>query len=104
MIHPVETQIKVGYYRHFKNQDIYRVFGTVKDSESLLTYVLYGKQVPTWVRPLENFTSSVWNANAIVPRFEFLGETGTYLIKDSVFKKMHRRADDEAAYCLGWDD
>lgn len=68
------SDLSVGYYRHFKG-NIYQVFGTVSNPENLLTYALYGKISPSWIRVMENFTSPVWlRGKGSVPRFNFLGK------------------------------
>ena len=58
----MSSDLLCGYYRHFKG-DVYRVFGTVSNAETLLTYALYGKQSPCWIRASENFTSTVKQSN-----------------------------------------
>ncbi len=69
-----ESQIKLGYYRHYKG-NVYQVFGVVTDTESLEPKVLYGSGKPEWVRSFTMFTeSSVLIEGEYVPRFTFLGD------------------------------
>lgn len=75
MINPEE--IEPGQtYRHYKGKD-YRVFGLVIHSETLETLVHYECLYPNklgqfWVRPIDNFCSSLEVDGKTQPRFKLL--------------------------------
>ena len=72
-----KSAIPRGTYRHYKNK-LYRVFGTVTDSETEEDLVLYAPlgqtagQARLWVRPLSMFTETVMTEKGAVPRFAFV--------------------------------
>lgn len=69
----VKPNIRLGYYRHFKGT-VYKVFGLVRDSETLEWLVLYGINQPEWVRTINNFTHCVHVNGINWERFKYLGE------------------------------
>ena len=78
-------QLQPGIYRHYKGPH-YRVFGTVRHSESeewlVLYQALYG-DFGLWVRPLDMFCSTVEVDGAAVARFALI-EAETALIGSGV--------------------
>jgi hypothetical protein len=68
--------ITPGKYKHYKGK-FYKVYGTVKHSETeeimVLYQTLYG-EFDWWVRPLEMFKEQVEIEGKKMPRFEFVGE------------------------------
>ncbi len=76
------TKIKLGTYRHFKNQQLYRVIGSAIHSETYEEMVIYqalydcpefGKN-SVWVRPLKMFLESVKLDDNEIPRFALVKE------------------------------
>lgn len=69
--------LRVGIYRHFRNNREYRVLYVAKneaDREPVVVYeALYGDH-EIWVRPLKIFTEIVEHEGTRVPRFEFIRE------------------------------
>lgn len=70
------TKIKVGIYRHYKD-NLYQVLHTARHSETeemLVVYrALYG-DYGVWVRPLTMFCESVTIDGKTLPRFELIKE------------------------------
>ena len=73
-----EKPSKGGIYKHYKNQQSYRVIDIVKHSETLEELVLYEALYENdlgrlWVRPLDMFMQKVeLQDGSFVPRFELL--------------------------------
>lgn len=71
----MQTVIKSGRYRHYKEKD-YEVIGLARHSETeeeLVVYrTLYG-DFDLWVRPLKMFMETVEVDGREVPRFRFIG-------------------------------
>ncbi|QQR77852.1 MAG: DUF1653 domain-containing protein [Candidatus Moraniibacteriota bacterium] len=70
-----DTLLKLGKYRHYKNNKEYEVIGVAKHSETLENMVvyraLYGSEISSlWVRPLAMFLEEVEVNGKMVPRFE----------------------------------
>jgi hypothetical protein len=65
-----------GTYKHYKNNNLYKVIALAKDSETLQDIVVYEALYPNplsrvWVRPYHEWTEEVTNKEgAKVPRFE----------------------------------
>lgn len=72
-----KTDLKLGLYRHYKGK-LYRVFGTVRHSETEEMLVLYAPEGQTageaslWVRPLGMFVEDVDAPAGRQPRFAFV--------------------------------
>ena len=67
-----------GRYRHYKGGE-YMVMGVARHSETEALLVVYQPQYGErewWVRPLSMFTEQVDVDGSLVPRFEFVGDTG----------------------------
>jgi len=72
----MESQIKLGKYRHFKGKD-YQVLGIAKHSETREDLVVYKKLYDDhsmWARPLSMFTEEVEKDGYKGPRFKYVGE------------------------------
>lgn len=71
----METEIKLGHYKHFKGND-YMVLHIAKHSETLETMVvyqaLYGER-GIWVRPASMWNETVEHNGKMLKRFEFYG-------------------------------
>jgi len=70
--------MKLGFYRHYKTKNIYKVIGVGKHSETLEDYVIYqpmyaGSPADYWLRPLQMFTETVEWEGRKVKRFSWLG-------------------------------
>ncbi len=75
----MESEIKIGKYRHSKSGKEYRVIGIAKHSETLEDLVVYealyeNKTSRLWARPLSMFVEKVEIAGKKVPRFVFIRE------------------------------
>ncbi len=75
----MESEIKIGKYRHSKSGKEYRVIGIAKHSETLEDLVVYealyeNKTSRLWARPLSKFVEKVEIAGKKVPRFVFIRE------------------------------
>jgi hypothetical protein len=74
----MRNQIKLGKYRHFKNNDKeYEVLGVARHTETGEDLVVYKKLYDDYsllVRPLAMFLEEVEVGGKKVPRFEYLGE------------------------------
>jgi hypothetical protein len=74
----METNLKLGIYRHFKNKKLYKVWGIARHSETdelLVMYEpLYESNAKYWVRPLEMFLVEVEHEGVKQPRFAFVSE------------------------------
>ncbi len=73
-----ETPLKTGRYRHYKGGE-YDVIATARHSESdelLVVYRCLYDDGSWWVRPLPMFKETVSVDNVIVPRFEYIGDSG----------------------------
>lgn len=77
----METNIKLGKYRHYKKGDISEVFGTALHSETKEEFVVYrhitgehAGETHFWVRPIKMFLEEVEVNGKKVPRFEYMGE------------------------------
>jgi hypothetical protein len=73
------TNIKLGFYRHYKTQNVYQVIGVGKHSETLEDYVIYkpmyaGSTADFWLRPKQMFEQAVEFAGKKVKRFSYLGK------------------------------
>ncbi|MDI7773739.1 DUF1653 domain-containing protein [Asticcacaulis sp. EMRT-3] len=72
-----KSDIKRGTYRHYKGK-LYKVFGTVRHSETEETLVLYAPhgqeagEAVLWVRPLAMFGETVETEQGPQPRFAFV--------------------------------
>lgn len=71
--------VKVGLYEHYKGKR-YRVFGMARHSETLEMMVHYeclyeNEMGRIWVRPADNFTSTVTIEGVECPRFRFISDT-----------------------------
>lgn len=73
--------IKTGIYQHYKGP-LYEVLGCCYHSEHLEKMVVYRALYDSsefgdkawWVRPLEEFTSTVQHKEQSIPRFQWLRE------------------------------
>ena len=72
----MQTQVKIGKYRHFKGNE-YEVLYVAKHSETLEPLVvyraLYGDK-GVWVRPLAMWNEKVEYGGEIVSRFTYIEE------------------------------
>jgi len=74
----MNTEIRLGIYKHFKNGKLYRVLGVGKHSETLEDMVFYealydNQTSKLWVRPLKMFLEEVIASDGSKkPRFEFV--------------------------------
>ncbi|MGE3319682.1 MAG: DUF1653 domain-containing protein [Candidatus Berkiella sp.] len=76
------NKIKTGIYRHYKNQQHYRVLGTAIHSETYEEMVIYQALYDcgefginsVWVRPLALFTEIVSGEQGEQPRFAYVSE------------------------------
>lgn len=72
----METQVKIGKYRHFKGNE-YEVLAIAKHSETLEELVvyraLYGNH-DIWVRPLAMWNEKVQYNGETVSRFTYIEE------------------------------
>ena len=71
--------LKPGRYRHYKGNE-YEVVGVATHSEtgeSLVVYRACYGQWGLWVRPLQMFCEFVQVGAESVPRFAYIGDTGT---------------------------
>ena len=71
------NNIKLGIYKHFKNEKEYRVLGIAKYSETMEDMVLYkplydGSPAKLWVRPFAMFFEEVFHEGIKQPRFQFV--------------------------------
>jgi len=71
--------LKIGKYRHYKGKEneIYKVIGVAKHTETLEELVVYQAlygEGQIWVRPLEMFCGNVEVDGKKVPRFSFIEE------------------------------
>ncbi len=71
-------QVKLGFYRHYKTQNVYEVIGVGKHSETLEDYVIYkpmykGSPAGFWLRPKQMFTGTVEFEGKKLKRFTYLG-------------------------------
>lgn len=57
-----------GYYKHYKGT-VYHVFCTCQHNETGEHMVVYGRNGPEWVRPLDNFIEMVEVNGQMVDRF-----------------------------------
>jgi hypothetical protein len=69
--------MKLGIYRHSKTQNLYRVIGVAKHSETLEELVVYeclydNPESKLWVRPRTMFTEEITIDGKTVPRFTFV--------------------------------
>lgn len=70
------TKIKVGIYRHYKD-NLYQVLHTARHSETKETLVVYRAlygDYGVWVSPLTMFCESVTIDGNTLPRFELIKE------------------------------
>ncbi len=73
-----EAPLQVGRYRHYKGGE-YDVIATARHSETdewLVVYRCLYDDGSWWVRPLHMFKETVSIDNAVIPRFEYIGESG----------------------------
>ena len=72
----VEQEIKIGRYRHFKENE-YEVLGIAKHSETtedMVVYrALYGEH-GLWVRPASMWNETVERDGKVYQRFTYIGE------------------------------
>lgn len=76
------NKIKTGVYRHFRNQQLYRVIGTAIHSETYEDMVVYQAlydckefgEHQIWVRPLDLFLGLVLGENGEEPRFSYVSD------------------------------
>jgi len=72
----MESQIKLGKYRHFKGKD-YEVLGVAKHSETKEELVIYKKLYDDhsmWARPLSMFIEEVERDGYKGLRFKYVGK------------------------------
>lgn len=72
----METELKIGRYRHYKGNEYY-VLSVATHSETLEPMVvyqaLYGER-GIWVRPATMWSEEVELDGVVVKRFEYIGE------------------------------
>ncbi len=73
------NELKLGNYRHYKRKEnIYRVIGIAKHSETLEEFVVYEALYDNtplgklWIRPKAMFLENVIYEGKTVPRFTYL--------------------------------
>lgn len=72
----METEIKLGIYRHFKGNK-YMVLHIAKHSETMETMVVYQAlygHCGVWVRPSTMWNEIIAHNGKMIKRFEFCGE------------------------------
>jgi len=71
------NDIKPGIYKHFKTENMYKVLGIAKHSETLEDFVVYealyeNEKSKLWVRPVEMFLEEVEVNGIKSSRFVFV--------------------------------
>lgn len=70
--------IKLGIYKHYKNQKEYKIICLAKiesDETDVVVYQGLYDNKPIWVRPLDSFSDTVDYEGKLQPRFTWLRET-----------------------------